>query len=70
MEKKTKLITIDYDEYLDLLKTDRERTIISCERIIKSLEDYRKYYNPGKEFSKLLDILVNHLRIQIIKKGD
>lgn len=62
----TKLITIDYDEYLRLKTNYNDLNIKVANNIIDCLEQYRKNYNPNKDVNILLNNLVSYLHTRII----
>lgn len=66
----TKLITIDYEEYLKLKETEKQVKIKSYEEQIKIFEDFITNQKPSQEVFQLLNTLIGYYRQLIIQKGE
>ena len=66
----TKLITIDYEEYLKLKENEKQIKIKVYEEQIKLLEDFKRNQYCNDDMSKFLNVLKDYYRNLIIQKGD
>ena len=62
MRSKTKLITIEYDEYLDLLKYKTRQKSSHYEQIIK---DLIKIQVDNEDIDRFIKILIQSYRIKL-----
>ena len=66
----TKLITIDYEEYLKLKETEKQINIKLYNEQIKIFENFIENQKPSEEVFQLLNTLIRYYRDLIIQKGD
>ena len=71
MDKRTKLITIEYDEYLDLLQTRNQREKEVCFNQIELLNNFKTNNHVKGDMLGMINMFINYYKNKIsILEGD